>query len=51
MARQHLQRLLLPFLNHGRPFSTAKFAARSGEEVVSVSNAHKAPPSVLEVRV
>jgi hypothetical protein len=49
MARQGVQRLL-PFLS-GRAYSTARFAARAGEEVIPASNAHKTLTDVMQVRV
>jgi len=50
MARtRQLARLLQPFVG-GRAYGTAaKHAARAGEEVAAVSNAHRAADSVMEV--
>jgi alanine-glyoxylate transaminase/serine-glyoxylate transaminase/serine-pyruvate transaminase len=51
MARRQLARLLQPFVGGARGYSTgaAKNAARAGEEVVTISNAHRAADSVMEV--
>lgn len=51
MARRQLARLLQPFVGGARGYSTgaARNAARAGEEVVSISNAHRAADSVMEV--
>ena len=40
---------LLPFLGSRGYSSAARYAARAGEEVVAVSNAHKAGSTVMEV--
>lgn len=45
-GRQGAQRLL-PLL--GRAFSTARYAAKAGEEVLPISNAHKLADSVIQV--
>lgn len=41
---------LLPFLGSRGYASAARHAARAGEEVIAVSDAHKAASTVMEVR-
>lgn len=40
---------LLPFLGSRGYASAARYAARAGEEVIAVNNAHKAASTVMEV--
>lgn len=45
---RQIAKLFQPFLGN-RGYATAKHAARAGEEIVAVSNAHRAADSVMEV--
>ena len=46
-SRRGVQRLLTQL----RGYSTERFAARAGEHVIPVSDAHRSADSVMQVRV